>query len=883
MKTFSTAMDTALLASVNNPVWLLKLDLKSGGAGATLYLSDQKISLWGQNWSPVVMEWGGVDRFFDPAESEIKVSDMTVKLDNRANALGAGMSNISWYFRKYDLADSVATLYLWLNGAGLTEPSGVSLNDLMKVLEGTPELSSDITPSACSLDIVNREAEYDNERCSWGDLLLGQYTLNQWGSAPTGIIGKWKPAVFGNDALTEGVALIGPIRIGKVEGPDALFDASYGADNVVISYPAGGEYNVSTPVAAPCDIYVGDWRLAVKKQPEQNINGHWVYTINAPALYVPFYIPAPLKGATPIFVPSAAMTWPRSDESKKGPYAQSEPPRGAPYQFYHGVADTGNWRDGYHPGRSGPSIKNVYVDGVEVADVDMRKDDGFGIVWLRSDRDAVAGTAGNPETARIKWTGVDTNFTTGDTWLRADQLTAKYPHGYNANSNPCILGDFAIPASGGGAPAASKLGLKKSPWYPPLGARMASARFVLKYTGVDISSGTFHLKIFDREYTFNSSELSDGSAIAASGWNVSIDQKGAQFEIWPNNNGHPYTATSPDPRYWDIYELSKDVTTDAMSHVASFTGFSDSFSAWFTGTVWPSANSIIVLGVELEILFEPVQSAIKGPAVTALIGGTASKAGEIMASLIPAGELGAGFTDSTLPDLKYRIDSQESVCRFIKTVARESNTELVKNYSSGKYDLVKKSDSQDNVNLPAPTGGAANIGQDDLLADEDGLPMIRRSRSAPESVINEVTVSYIDEEGKKKSLTLNSQGSVDVYGARRYSADMGAGVTEQAAEDRALDILNANAEVNDYYSLTFALGAKLAIEPNDILNVTADMDGLSSTMMRVVSVEIEPGSMGEGSLASITVNALRYSTVRRGFGQTLLGSGPFGAGRITEN
>jgi hypothetical protein len=478
---------------------------------------------------------------------------------------------------------------------------------------------------------------------------------------------------------------------------------------------------------------------------------------------------------------------------------------------------------------------------------------------------------------------VDTVFTDGDAYIRADQLTAQYPHGYNANTNPCILGDFAVPASGGGAPASSKLGLKRSPWYPPLGARMAQTRFVLKYTGVDISTGTFHLKIFDHEYSFTSNELSDGAGIAGDGWTVSIDQKGVEFEIWPNNEGYPYTATSPDPRYWDIYELSIDVTSYAADHLSAFEGLSDSFKAWFTGTVWPSTNSIIVLGAQLEILFEPVQSATKGPTVTALIGGTASTAGEIISEVIPSSDIGVGFGDSTLPDLKYRIDSRQSVCKFVKTVTRESNTELIKNYSSGKYDLVKRSESRDNVNLPAPTGGVANIDQDDLLADADGLPMIRRLRSAPESVINEVTVSYIDEEGKKRSLTVTSQGSIDVYGARRYLTDMGAGVTEQAAEDRALDILNANSEVNDYYALTFPLGSKIAIEPNDILDVTADMDNLSDARMRVVSVEIDPGSLVEGSLSSITVNALRYSTVRKGFGQIQLGSGPFGSGLITEN
>lgn len=883
MKTFSATMDTALLATVKKPVWLLKLELRSGAGSTTLYLSDQKIDLWGESWTPVVMEWGEVDRFFDPAESEIKVSDMTVKLDNRANALSPGANNISWYFRKYDLADSIATLYLWLEGAGLTEPVGASLNDLLKVLEGKPELASDVTPAACSVDIVSREGEYDDERCSWGDLLLGQYTLNQWGSAPTTIIGEWKPAVFGSDLMCQGVALAGPVRTGKVEGPDALFDATDGADNVIISFPAGGEYNASTPVAAPCDIYVGDWRLPVKKQPAQNGSGHWVYTISAPSLYVPFYIPTPLKGTTPVFVPSAAMIWPRADESEQGPYARSEPPRGAPYQFFHGASDTGNWRDGYHPGRSGPFIKNVYIDGVEVNAADMEKDDSFGIVWLRAGRDAVWGEAGNPEAMTIRWTGVDTSFTTGDGWLRPAQLTARYPHGYNANSNPCILGDFAVPASGGGAPASSKLGLKRSSWYPPLGARMAQTRFVLKYTGVDVSTGTFHLKIFDREYSFSSSELSDGSGISSEGWTVSIDQKGVEFEIWPNNEGYPYTATSPDPRYWDIFELSIDVTTNAADHLSAFEGLSDSFQAWFTGTVWPSGNSIIVLSAELEIIFEPVQSAIKGPSVTALIGGAASKAGGILSAVIPAGDIGAGFGDSTLPDLKYRIDSQQSVCKFVKTVAKESNTELLKNYSTGKYDLVKRSSLRDNVNIPPPTGGAANISQGDLLADENGLPIIRRLRSAPESVINEVTVNYIDEQGKKRSLTLTGQGSIDVYGARRYSTDMGAGVTEQAAEDRALDILNANSEVNDYYALTFPLGPKLAIEPNDILIVTADMDGLSGSRMRVVSVEVDPGSLAEGGFASITVNALRYSTVRKGFGQIQLGSGPFGSGLITEN
>ncbi len=883
MKNFSSALNSALATTVKEPVWLLKLDLVSSTGQQTLYLSDRPYTLWSQTWLPLVIEWGGIDRYFDPSGAEVKVSDVAIALDNRAGALGAGTENISWYFRKYDTGSSTATLYLWLSGASLTEPSGADANDLLTVITGAPELADNITPAVCPLDIVAKEGRFNDVNCPWGSILKGTYTRNQWGSLPEETVGKWKPAVFGDGALVEGVALVSPARVGRVEGPVELFDPSYGADSIHISFPDGGEYNKSNPVPAPCDIYLGDWRFSIVKPPGGASGASWVYTIGSVSRYTSCYVPAPMLGTTPLFVPSGSALWPRPDESGLGPYATDEPPRGAAYQFYHGPSDTGNLQDGYNPGRSGNSIGKVFVDGAEVTGSDVVFDDLFGVAWLRGAGEGMRSKVGNPDKSRIKWTAVHPTYNEGDTWMRAGQLAANNPYGYNADKNPCILGDFAVPASGGGAPASSKLGLMNSPRYPYPGVKMASVRFVMRYTGVETSTGMFHVRVFGSEYSFASFELADGSGISGDGWSLAIEEKGPDSEIWPNNNGFPYTSTSPDPRMWNIYELSRDVTTDAFNHLESFGGFEDSMRAWFTGTVWPATNSVIVLGVELEIEYEPVESALKGPQVTAIIGDANSTAGQILSQVMPASQVGSGFDDVTLPQLKYRIGEQMTVCRFADMVTRESSTMLSRDFATGKWDLVRLSDTHDNANPPAPGGAEAQVAEQELLADEEGLPMISRSRSAPETVINEVAVSYVDEEGKSAVVTMRNQGSVDAYGVKSREVNLGAGVTRRIAEDHALEILNEHAETSDYYTMTFPLGAKLRLEPNDILQVSAGLDNLDQVKMRVVSVEVYPGSPADGRISTVTVNARRYSTVRKGFGRTGFGQGPFGSGQIVEN
>lgn len=580
---------------------------------------------------------------------------------------------------------------------------------------------------------------------------------------------------------------------------------------------------------------------------------------------------------------SPGALWPRSDETGEGPYASAEPPMGTPYQFYHGPADTGNWRDGYNPGRAGRSVKSVYVDGVEAQPGDMTKDDAFGIVWLKRAACEVAGRAGNPETIRLRWTAVDQSFTSGDAWLGAGRLTAKYPHGYNADAAPCILGDFAVPASGGGAPASSKLGLVNSPRYPAPGARVASVRFVMRYTGVETSPGNFNLRIFDREYSFASSELADGAGIEADGWTVSMDQKGTEFEIWPGNEGYPYTETSPDPRQWYVYELSRDVTADAKSHLDAFNGFADTFRAWFSGTVWPSTNSVIALGCYLEVSFDPVEAVIEGPEVTAVVGGPPTTAGEILGEVIPAEFVGSGFDDASLPQLKYHVDRPQTVCAFVRQVTRDSGTELLMNYDTGKYDLAPRSAVRDSGNPPPGAGGVADISQGDMLAGETGLPMISRARSAPENVANEITVEYTSAEGRKESVTARNEGSIATHGLRKKKVVMGAGVGRAEAEARAREVLGELSEPGDYYTMVFPLGPALALEPNDVLTVTADMDALNGVLMRVVSVEVAPGALADGEIATVTVNARRYDKARRGFGETSFGSGPFGAGEVMEN
>ena len=178
------------------------------------------------------------------------------------------------------------------------------------------------------------------------------------------------------------------------------------------------------------------------------------------------YTPTPLAGSTPLFIAAKDQLWSRSDETGGGPHSTSEPQSGAPYQFYHGGADTGNWQDGYHPGYFGRTIRDVYIDGVEVPPADLFADHPFGVAWISADQAALAGKTGNPEKIFLQWTAVDSDFTTGDYWINPAQLTASYPHGYNADQHPCILGDFSVPASGGGGARKLQAGACKQPPLP---------------------------------------------------------------------------------------------------------------------------------------------------------------------------------------------------------------------------------------------------------------------------------------------------------------------------------------------------------------------------------------------------------------------------------
>lgn len=872
-------MADALASGEIRPVWLLRLDLVRGSESTTLRFSDRPITLWGADWKPAVLDWGVVDRYFDPALGEPRVSDATITLSNEPDIIAPGEPGVSHSLRRYDLGCSAATIHLWLDGAGLTPPSGQNQNDLLTILTGTPEITSGITPRVCPLDIVSKASSITGDMAGLGDLLSGEYTKNQWPSLQSSLVGQWKPAVFGNDLVVSGLALRHAERVGVINGPDALFDPATGANHVLITFDSGME----TPYPAPCDIFLGDYKLTVRDTPVDAGAAGWMYKIYSPVGGSKFYVPSPMIGGEPLFAPSPSALWPRSDESGAGPYASSEPPRGAPHQFYHGPSDTGNSADGYRPGMPNRSIKEVYVNGAKVSQDEAVTDNGFGIAWLRTDASSARSAVGSPLTTRLKYTAVDDSYTTGSSYLRPEQLTASWPYGYNAGTNPCILGDFSVPASGGGAAAATRLGLINSVNYPAIGSRIASARFVMKYTGLEVSTGAFNVSLFGVNYSFAASELDDGSQIAVDGWWVTRDQKGPQFEIWPNNNGYPYTETSPDARYWDIYELSRDVTAEALAHVKSNGGFADSLRAWFTGSQWPLTNSLVVLAVELEITYDSVESALDEPQVTALIGGPSANAGDIIREFLPAELVGAGFDDPSLPDLKYRVDVQQTVSSFIDTVAKEAGREMKMNSSTGKWDLLLNSSSQYSLYPPPPTGGAADISDQTLLADETGAPMIMRSRPAPERVVNEVTVEFTNTSGSADSVTVQDVNSIGIYGVKSVTTQFSAVATRDVAEAYALDMLNYNSDVADFYRLTLPLGPALSLAPNDILRVTAGMDGLNSAKMRVISVSLDMGNIAEGKIATVTVNARRYSKVNAGYGMTQFGQGPYGLGQIMEN
>ncbi len=360
--------------------------------------------------------------------------------------------------------------------------------------------------------------------------------------------------------------------------------------------------------------------------------------------------------------------------------------------------------------------------------------------------------------------------------------------------------------------------------------------------------------------------------------------KGVSFELWANNLGYPITQTSPVARVWDVYELSLDVTAAAKTHIESQGGLADTMEAWVTGTIWPLPNSLIVVETGLEVTADAAVSAVAPPRVTAHVDAGHATAGDIVASLLPASEVGSGFDDPTLPALAYVVERQIDMAHFARQVLREADAELIADAATGRWNLTRRSSLRDPASPPAaPTSGVALVDEAALLTDHEGSPMIVRVRTLPDALINEVTLIYRRDDGAHRSVTVRNEGSILAYGRRSATRELGARMSDEQARALAEATLKERSEACDYYRLSFPLGEGLAFEPGDIIAVTASMDLLSNTVMRVVSAEIDPGSLADGRLATITVNAQRYARAQKGFGQTPCGLTPFGLSLILEN
>lgn len=883
MKTFSASLTAAMTADPASPIWLVRFDLVGPPGSATLYLADRPYRLGGVDWRPAVLAWGAVDRYFDPDTEETALSDVTVVFSNRQGE--GGEPNLSWYLRAYDTAASTATLYLWFDGVGLTEPVGELLNDLLPIVTGRPEIADEITPSVCPVDIVAPSGPAAGGRSDWGDLLRGRYTRNQWPALPSATVGAMKPMALGDGVTATGVPLVSPTRIGRLTGPAGLFDPVVGAETLEIAFPDAGVASADSPYPAPCEIFVGDWRFSIRRAPEKR-GAVWVYYPDTRFVGDRrYYLPNPLLGASPLFAPSPDAFWPTASALGAGPFGASEPAKGMPYQLHHGVADAGAAADGRRPGRFTATVTNLAVEGVAVDSTGYFHDRSFGVVWLRPEGASVVGKLANPATIRLKFTAVDPVATSGETWLGPERLTARWPRGYNAAENPCLLGNFTVPASGGGAPTTTKLGLVNAPRYPLIGARVAAIRLVIRYTGVEFSgNATFHVKSFGVERSFSAAQLVDGAGIADAGWRVILIGRGGAHDIWPDNLGYPLNLATPQPRDWDVYELSIDVTADTVAAVEEQGGFADRFAAWFSGSVWPDLASMIVLEAGLEVDYDAAAAALAPPRVTATLSTGHATVGAIAAALIPAESVGTGFDDPTLPALKYYVDKQVATSRFVAGILREADAELAVDPATGRYNLVRRSLLRDPAHPPAPpTTGVGAIDQASLLADADGAPLIRRTRNLPDSIVNEVTLRYVREDGARRSVTERNEGSVAVHGLRPAEKTLGAAMTDEEAAALAKRLLAEKSEPRDYYSLTFPLGAALAFEPGDIIGLTADMDRLDRVAMRVAAVALDPGSPADARPATVTLHAQRYAAVRLGFGRLPFGQTPFGQPSTVEN
>lgn len=829
------------------PVWLLEIELVKGSAIERARFSDRPVRLGGVDWKALVSRWGRIDRYFDIDAPDLDIADMTIELSNSPGALDDSPLRLSQRFGKFDRTRSVGRVYLWFDGAGLDEPDGENLNDLTPILTGSIELSSPITPTIFPIDIVADSGPFSSISRASGAITTGRYSRAQWPTIPREIIGKVKPVALGASVPARGIALETSSTVGKVIGPDSLFDPARGATRITIEFPSSAPVSSERPWSAPCSIHVGPWRFDIDRAPTRGRDRTWSYPFGGSGRSAR-YIPDSFKGADARFAPPAHRR-PGADTAGGSTLKRV----GMGFQFHHGTADTGAASEPDAPGRFEAQISNLSINGARI-DADLVEyDDSRGIAWVKTEALRDRRKTESVESVFLRWSAVAPESSDRTSGLfEPSKLTASYPRGYSRLLARCSIGVF----NHSGLRVDKRLALMNDPAAPAIDAQIVSARFEMSYIIRQLTDNSIlKLSILGRESSLTVKNI-EYIPLRDEGWELK-------------------TITS-DPLFAGqsiLFELSRDVTDLARSVLGRENARENRFEAFITNVENDDDSSwidIVSCGIKVDYRRISSNSHEEDFDARAIASTKHRHVGEILAALIDPALVGAGWGDASLPVMNFYFTKPLEAPRFAKKLLRSINSSTRFNYSTRKWDLIHPRGNRS-------PGGAQRrmIDAERALLDESGVSLIERRLQSGADLAREITLIYRQTDGEIGSRFIRLPEERNHSGIA-LEVETEAILDSDGAEKMARSILLDRSEPRDYYSITLPLGPELDIEPGETILFNSKADGLHEAPMRVVSIDIDPGDILLGQIGSITINARALAATKLGFGLTPFGSTPFG-------
>lgn len=242
MKTFTSPFNSAKNKTAHAPVNLLRIDWPAvnGNSAKTICLCDRgsggSYSAAGQNWIPLVSDWGDLSRNVDEtmlttnSDADLRILILNSPVD-WGDGVPKSFSELSLAYPPE--AAITAKVYQWFEGEGLG--SG-DLVELFTASINPVEFDEDIA----ELDLVAISGAL-GERMIGNALSLGDYS-----NAPSGAVGKIKPIVIG---LVEGAPGILVRTAPETELTDSVLpgDSTIPVKDTSL-FPANGQIEIDNDV-----------------------------------------------------------------------------------------------------------------------------------------------------------------------------------------------------------------------------------------------------------------------------------------------------------------------------------------------------------------------------------------------------------------------------------------------------------------------------------------------------------------------------------------------------------------------------------------------------------------------------------------------------------